>query len=698
MSSFPCFRGATFSVLTFIFLLAVPVISKAEDPSTPPPPPPEPATKLDTFEVVGRAVDMVGFASTASQGSVGYVELEQRPFLRRGELLEVIPGVVITQHSGSGKANQYYLRGFNLDHGTDLSVSVEGMPVNLPTNGHGQGYADINFLIPEFVQSVDFNKGPFYPEVGDFSAAGAANYHIFSELPHDFLTFGAGSDGYARMAFGETLNRSGNSTTIGIEAEHYNGPWTYPDNFHRYNLMARQVWNLTGGRLTVTAMGYTANWNSTDQIPLRAVQSGLIGRFGALDPSDGGNTRRASLNLEWLHGTEKEGWKLSGYAIAYHLDLFSNFTFFLDDPIHGDQFNQHDNRTILGGALTRSWTGQVGGMKVETVAGWQMRDDQINVGLFHTEKRVRLGVIRDDKVQELGTGAYTQTVWHLSDQLRIQAGGRIDWYNFKDTSDNPLNSGERSEYIISPKLGLVYELGRKTELYANAGYGFHSNDARGTVIKVDPKSGDPADPVPPLVRSKGIETGIRTSAIKGLVSTFSVWALDLDSELVLSGDSGGTEASGATRRYGIEMANYYRVYPWLVLDLDVAFTHARYKNAGSEDHVAESIGSVITGGVMVTSPSGWHGSARLRYFGNQPLIEDNSVAAPASATVNLLVGYDWPKWQVSVELLNALNRENFDIGYYYTSRLRGEPADGVDDVHFHPAEPRMVRFNLTRKF
>ena len=245
---------------------------------------------------------------------------------------------------------------------------------------------------------------------------------------------------------------------------------------------------------------------------------------------------------------------------------------------------------------------------------------------------------------------------------------------------------------------MVYELGRKTELYANAGYGFHSNDARGTVIKVDPKSGDPADPVPPLVRSKGIETGIRTSAIKGLVSTFSVWALDLDSELVLSGDSGGTEASGATRRYGIEMANYYRVYPWLVLDLDVAFTHARYKNAGSEDHVAESIGSVITGGVMVTSPSGWHGSARLRYFGNQPLIEDNSVAAPASATVNLLVGYDWPKWQVSVELLNALNRENFDIGYYYTSRLRGEPADGVDDVHFHPAEPRMVRFNLTRKF
>ncbi len=685
------FRGAIRSAIVFSIPATFPLLAGGQSTDSP-------VTVLDKIEVVGRADDMLGTASTSSQGSVGYNELSQRPFLRRGELLEVIPGVVITQHSGSGKANQYYLRGFNLDHGTDLSVSLEGMPVNLPTNAHGQGYADINFLIPEFVQRVDFNKGPFYPEVGDFSAAGAADYHLFSELPNDFLTLGAGTYGYARVALGETLHRGGDATTLGFEAEHYDGPWTSPDNFHRYNLLARHVWNLSGGRLTVTALGYRGDWNSTDQIPLRAVGSGLIGRFGALDPSDGGNSRRASLNFEWLHGTDKEGWKLSGYAIAYHLDLFSNFTFYLDDPINGDQFNQHENRTILGGALTRNWSLQVGGMKVETQTGWQIRDDQIDVGLFHTVKRARLGVIRDDTVQELGTGAFTQTVWHVNDRLRLQAGGRVDWYNFDVTSDNPLNSGQRSDYIVSPKIGVVQQLGQKTELYGNAGFGFHSNDARGTVITVDPKTGDPAEAVPPLVRSRGIEAGIRTSAVKGLVSTVSVWALDLDSELVLSGDSGGTEASGATRRYGVELSNYYKVFPWLTFDLDLSFTHARYKDAGAADRVAESIGTVVTGGVTVSAEHGWHGSARLRYFGNQPLIEDNSVVAPASATVNLLLGYDWSRWQVSVELLNALNRQNYDIGYFYTSRLQGEPAAGVDDVHFHPAEPRMVRFNVTRKF
>lgn len=659
---------------------------------------PEETTKLDDFKVVGRAVDLVGTATSASQGSVGYVELESRPFLRRGELLEVIPGVVITQHSGSGKANQYYLRGFNLDHGTDLSVQVDDMPVNLPTNAHGQGYADINFLIPEFVQSVDFNKGPFYPEIGDFSAAGAAHYRLFDELPRNFVALSAGENGYARFAAGDSLRRGTDVTTLGIELEHYDGPWETPDNFHRLNALVRQTWNRGGAHFSVTALGYRAKWTSTDQIPLRAVESGALDRFGTLDPSDGGETTRSSLSFLWRRGDDKDGLKLSGYVIDYHLDLFSNFTYFLDDPVHGDQFNQSEDRVIVGGMLRQSWTGTAGGRPFEATVGLQTRADFLDVGLFHTERRARLDPVRDDRVREANVGLFGQSVWRLSDRLRLEAGGRFDLYGFDVRSDNTRNSGKASDTIVSPKVGVIFNTTTKTEIYANAGFGFHSNDARGTTIKVDPKTGDPADAVPPLVRSKGIEAGVRTSAVPGLVSTLSLWALDLDSELVFVGDAGGTEASGATRRYGVEWANYYKLRPWLVLDCDVALTHARYKDAAPDDRVENSVGTVITAGLSVTNYENWFGSARLRYFGHQPFTADGNVTAPASATINLQVGRSFGAWQLTLDCLNVLDRENFDIGYFYTSRLRGEPAVGVDDVHFHPAEPRAFRLSLTRHF
>jgi hypothetical protein len=260
------------------------------------------------------------------------------------------------------------------------------------------------------------------------------------------------------------------------------------------------------------------------------------------------------------------------------------------------------------------------------------------------------------------------------------------------------NSGDASDGIVSPKLGLVFEVSPKSEIYLNGGYGFHSNDARGTTIRVDPVSGDPVTAVPPLVRSRGAELGWRMAAVKGLVSTVSLWLLDLDSELVFVGDAGGTEPSGATRRYGVEWANFYRPAPWLVLDADLALTHGRYRNAAPDDRIANSIGTVFTAGVSVPDVSGWFGSVRLRYFGRQPLIEDNTVTAPASSTVNVVLGRILGAWEVAAEVLNAFDRANNDIAYYYTSRLPGEAAEGVDDVHFHPAEPRMLRIRVSRTF
>ncbi|GAB1488870.1 TonB-dependent receptor [Opitutaceae bacterium] len=652
--------------------------------------------QLERVVVEGRSADLIGTASAASEGSVGYVELADRPFLRRGELLEVIPGVVITQHSGGGKANQYFLRGFNLDHGTDFSVSVDGMPVNMRTHAHGQGYADLNFLVPEFVESVGYSKGPFFAAVGDFSGAGAANFRLFSELPNDFVTLEAGEHGYLRTVAGVTTHRGANATTFGVEAEHYDGPWLLEDDFRRFNGLIRHTWTAGMGSFSLTALGYHAEWNATDQIPLRAVESGVLDRFGFVDPSNGGVTDRVSVSFDGTIKAADGETRFNAYAIHYRLNLFSNFTYFLDDPVNGDQFNQRDRRLIAGGELARTWSGEG---RASTTLGVQMRADVINgLALNRTAQRAVQSVVRSDDVTQASAGLFTSTTLQFSERLRGEFGLRGDLYFFDVESDNPLNSGEATAGIFSPKASLVYSAGEKTELYFNVGHGFHSNDARGTVIRVDPISGGPADRVDPLSRSLGFEAGLRTSFVPGLVTTVSLWQLDLDSELVFVGDAGGTEASEASRRYGIEVANFYRVGSWLTLDADIAFTHARYRDAGPDDRIANSLDTVITAGATVDWASGWFAGLRLRYFGDQPLIEDDSVRAPSSLTLNGRLGYATRDWEAAVDVLNLLDRENNDIAYFYGSRLPGEAADGVEDVHFHPAEPLTVRFSLTRRF
>lgn len=672
-----------------------PPANPSVDPAAAPP------TKMEDVVVIGRSADLVGTADASSEGSVGYVELASRPFLRRGEILEVIPGVVITQHSGGGKANQYFLRGFNLDHGTDFSISVDGMPVNLRSHAHGQGYADLNFIIPEFVQSVDYTKGPFAAEVGDFSAAGAAEFNLFRKLPQNFVTVEAGEHDYGRLAVGDTsLAPDGSATTVGFEATRDNGPWSLAENLRRYSGMVRHLWTGPNDQeFSVTALGYRAEWNSTDQVPLRAIEGGLIGRYGNIDPSDGGETERASLSFDWTAHASDATTRVNAYAIYYRLNLFSNFTYFLDDPVNGDQFNQRDRRGVFGASIEHTATVNWWGRKTEGTVGVQVRDDLIGeLGLRHTSQRALVNVISDDDVQEASAGVFAKATTHWSDWVRTEAGLRGDAYDFKVDSDNPLNSGHRTAAIASPKLGLVLGPWDKTEFYFNAGLGFHSNDARGTTIRVSPTDGSPVERDSPLVRSRGLEAGVRTSAWPGLVSTVSVWLLDLDSELVFSGDAGDTEASGATRRYGVEFANFYKANSWLTLDTDVSFTHARYRDGAPADHVANSIGTVVTAGVVAGRSEGFFGSVRLRYFGSQPIIEDDSVTEPPSTTVNARFGWKNRNWEFALSLLNALDRKNDDIAYYYTSRLPGEPAAGVDDIHLHPAEPREVRVSVSRRF
>lgn len=667
------------------------------------PPPDATATPMSEVVVYGRETHLVGEAEAASEGVIGAAELQARPFLRRGELLEVVPGVVITQHSGSGKANQYFLRGFNLDHGTDFAVTVDGLPVNMRSHAHGQGYSDLNFIIPELVQGISYQKGAYSAENGDFSAAGAAQFHLVDALPRSFAKVEFGDYDYLRTVVAGTVREHGGATTLGLEAFYDNGPWDLAEDARRVNGFARHTWTAGAGDASLTLLGYHGEWRSTDQVPERAIASGAISPFGAIDPTDGGDSDRASLSFDWHREQGDTSVRLNLYALYYRLNLFSNFTYFLNDPVNGDQFAQHDRRGVFGGAFESKHNHQLDGHKATFTVGLQTRADTIDLALDHTAARQVLGVVRADAVQEASAGAYAKEEIAFTDWFRATAGLRADGYHFEVASDNSANSGTRSAGIMSPKLNLAFGPWDKTEIYVSGGDGFHSNDARGVTTHVDPADGVTAvTPASPLVRARNVEIGVRTAAAHGLVSTVSFWLLDLDSELVFAGDAGATEASGPTRRYGVELSNFYRPVSWLAIDGDLAFTHARFReDAGDAPnvgrHIPNSIDTTLTGGVVADLPHGWKLALRGRYFGPQPLIEDNSVIAPSSLTFNARLGWHSQNWEIALDVLNLFDRASNDIAYYYESQLRGEPAP-VDDIHLHPAEPRQFRLGITRRF
>ncbi|MFN2476871.1 MAG: TonB-dependent receptor [Chthoniobacterales bacterium] len=655
--------------------------------------------ETERITVIGREDDLIGLANTSSQGTIGADELEKRPYSRRGELLEAVPGVIITQHSGEAKANQYFLRGFNLDHGTDFALSVDDMPINLRTHAHGQGYADLNFIIPELVRGIDYSKGPFFAEVGDFSSAGAAQFRLFSELPKGIATISIGEDNFYRLVLGDSVRSGGGIVTAAFEFGHYDGPYVVNQNANRLNGFLRWTWGDPANKFSLTAMAYHGHAHSPDQVPQRAIDEGLIPRLGAIDTTDALTSERASLSFDWVHTDGDVVTKLDAYAIYYHLDIFSDFTFFLDDPVHGDQFEQVDRRVILGGSLTRTWQTEIFGHHVSQTVGFQTRNDIIpEVGLFHTEKKNRLSTVRDDSVEESSIALYQRNEINWSPWFRSVFGLRGDLYYFHVASDTRANSGDLFDGIVSPKLSLIFGPWAKTELYLNAGTGLHSNDARGTTIKVSPVNGETSQNVDPLVRSTSVEIGARSSLVPNLVSTLSLYYLAVDSELVFTGDAGDTEPSAASRRLGVELANYYKPFPWLTIDADFAYTDARFQGNLAGDRIPGSIATVFAAGVRVDAPCGFFSSVRTRYFGPQPLIEDHSAVGSSSLNFDARIGWSFKNVQLAVDVLNVFDKRNNDIAYYYTSRLPGEPAEGVNDFHVHPAEPRTLRASMTYKF
>jgi hypothetical protein len=660
-----------------------------------------PEQDIEEIVVTGRWTDLAGIAISASEGIVGQEELDIRPRLRTGEVLEVVPGLIITQHSGTGKSNQMFLRGFNLDHGTDFSTSIDGMPINLPSHGHGQGYTDLNFLIPELIESVEFRKGPYHAAVGDFSSTGSAHLSTFRALPESMLKIGIGQDGHRRVLVADSMDAGNGNVLYAVQGHTYDGPWVdISEDLQRVNGVLRYSQQSdVGDQWDIMLMGYDASWNSPDQIAQRAIDNGLVARLGSLDPTIGGTTSRYSLSGSLLRQFAGERQlHAHAYVIDYDLDLFSNFTYFLDDPVNGDQFEQVDRRVVSGGDLNYLWSGS---SRFETTytLGMSLRHDDIaEVGLFRTRQQQRLSTVRSDAVRESSMGLYAQAETRWNDRWRTRFGLRADFYDFSVRSNLPANSGDTNDTILAPKLSVIYTLDTESELYFSTGRGFHSNDARGTTILVDPNTQVPVEQVDPLVASTGAEFGFRTFRNDKLNLSASLWYLELDSELLFVGDAGITEPSRPSRRYGIELPVYYRIGHW-VLDVELALTKSRYVDDDpSGDQIPGSIERVIAAGVAMQYPGGIYGSLRARHFGDRPLVEDGSARSESSIVLSLLLGYRRESLDFRVEVLNLLDAEDQDIAYFYTSRLAGEPAGGVDDVHLHPMEPRTVRASFTWNF
>lgn len=665
------------------------------------------AGSIEKIEIQGKATSLIGEAISASEGIIGQQEILNRPMLRTGEILELVPGMVVTQHSGTGKANQYFLRGFNLDHGTDFATSIDYMPINMRSHGHGQGYTDLNFIIPETIRTITFKKGAYYGQVGDFSGAGGADFNTVNQKQTTQLSATLGQDNFQRYLLAGGIALDNDHINYAVEFNGYDGPWTdIKEDLDKTNVFLSYNSKLKNGDLKVTLMGYDNTWNSADQIPQRAVNSGIIDELGSLDTSLGGNSSRYSINALW----KNEHFNASAYHIDYDLNLWSNFTYFLDNPLTGDQFEQVDKRQIYGGQLSYITFADWQGMPVSNEFGAQARVDDIDeVGLFRTQQRQRLGAIRNDAVTESSLGFYWQNSIIWNDAIKTIVSARYDYFDFDVKTninsningvDLTGNKGSEDAGNVAFKANLIYTLNDQWEAYVSAGQGFHSNDGRGTIVQVDPNSGESVLPVDPIVDSFGYELGLRANLFDKLNMSMSIWQLSLDSELLFVGDAGNTEPSDASSRYGIELTGYYRATDALTFDLEYAYTHAEFDQLPSNaNQIPGALEHVVQAGISYQTQQGWFANARLRYFSERPLIEDGSVTSDASQIMNLNIGYQFSQLTLKLDILNALDSNDHDIDYYYASRLAGEPVGSeTEDLHYHVLEPRTLRLSAVYKF
>jgi len=663
------------------------------------------ALELAPVVVNGRSANLVGAADSASEGTITARQLAARPLLRAAEVLESVPGMTVTQHSGDGKANQYFLRGFNLDHGSDFASYVNGMPINEVSHAHGQGYTDLNFLMPELVRTIGYRKGTYGAEDGDFATTGSARLDYVRSLPAPFVDLALGEHGFRRLLLAGSREVGRLDLLGALEAGTTDGPWDQPENLYKLNGVLRLSSGTPSNGFGVTAMAYASRWTATEEVPARAVDRGEIGRFGTLAPSDGGRTHRYSLSGEWARSDDRGSTRASTYVIRYGLNLFST-----PSGLQESQHEQEDRRTTWGGAVSHGWMLGSAWRETELTLGLQFRQDRVpHVGLFHTLDRARTDTIREDRITENEFGVYVEARTHWLTWLRSTLGLRFDELRAEVTPlagrFNADNGGSAHGSQLSPKLSFVFGPFSRTEFYANWGQGFHSNDVRGATSTISPGDGSALDKVRPLAKATSAEIGMRTSPLPGWNTAVSLWKTALDSELVFVGDEGVTEPRGASRRRGIEWWNDYAPNGWLLVDADLAISRARFVDASNRGtDVPNAIPLSASLAISADRQGAWFGGLRLRYIGAYPLEETGTQKSTPVLTANLQIGYRFgTHGRMTMDVLNIFDRHANDIEYWGTSCTRSEGpgcnnGQGVDGRLVHPMEPRMLRLSLRVSF
>jgi outer membrane receptor protein involved in Fe transport len=652
--------------------------------------------------------------TAASSSTIRDRDFRLRPHPRPVDILQVVPGLYTNQHAGGGKANQYFLRGFDADHGTDVALFVDGVPVNMVSHGHGQGYADLNWVIPELIERVEVHKGTYFAQFGDFATAGAVNMVTQRGFEQSQVTLGGGSFNTWRGLFIAAPEAEGWSPLVAGQVYGTNGPFENPEGLERFSLFAKISRRVSeNSTLSVALTSYGSGWNASGQVPLRAVSAGQMDRFGHIDPTEGGNSQRHSLYATYRTLTQREGEvNVLLYAVQYRLNLFSNFTFFSRDAANGDMIEQHDRRTLAGLNASYRFRRELRGVRFDTTFGAQLRTDNINNSLYYDKARERLTPVVDAGVREGSLGLYAQEELTLTPWLRAVLGLRADYFGF-DVDDrledlgsvDTKSSGVRQASLVSPKASLVLSATPETELYLNFGYGFHSNDARGVVRQ--------PEPVTPLARARGYEIGARTRLFDRLDLAGSLFRLDLDSELVWVGDEGTTEAKGPTRRQGLEAEARLKLLPWLFADADLTLSRATFvENAGNANAVALAPTFILGGGVSARHPSGAYGRLGVLHLGDRPATEDRFLTAEGFTRVDATLGYRSSWYEVSLGIQNVLNTEWREAQFANVSRLADElspesctpgtrPAgeegafEGCEDLHFTPGAPLNAQATVT---
>jgi hypothetical protein len=637
--------------------------------------------------VYGRGERRIGVAIAASEGGVAGRDLDVRPLLRPGEILEATPGLIATQHSGGGKANQFFLRGFNLDHGTDYALYIDDMPVNFRSHGHGQGYLDVQGLIPETVQRIDYRKGPYRADTGDFSFVGASMITTHDRLD-PFALVEIGQYGYRRYAAGGSARVGGGDLLVVGQVKFNDGPWDLPEDFDAYSGLIKYSAPLGNGQFQASLSLYDATWAPTEQIPERAIGTLVPDAYGTLDRTLRGSTERQVLTV----GYQSEAWRLTGYVQHYDWSLLSNFTFFLDDPVNGDQLRQYDKRWTYGGRIERTFEPTD---TLQVRLGAELREDsQPRVGLDETIAGVKEFTVGAFEVNESSAGIYGEAIWQPVERLMVTGGLRGDFYRFrtKALEGEASWSGVAKDHGIAPKIGVNYEVLDGVALYGNWGEGFHSNDARGVT--------NPSDPAPGIVEGTFKELGGRFER-GGLVLTGVYWWSKIDSELIYVGDAGAVEPNDPSKRRGYELTAFWRPLDWMAVDAVWTGSRARYVGLPQgENYVPGALENAGELGISAIFRE-FNMAGRLRYLGPHALIEDNSVRGESTLLLNLRAAWApqaFGGFEVYGELLNVFDSHRHDIDYVYATRLPGEPLEGIEGRNSRVVEPRQFRIGIKKTF